>query len=407
MAANHKASTGRYLANTSAVLLAGRSLQDALSAEFDVDSLDYAVTQLTEAAKTQESGAKSYRSFMLTELETTEVVEEEKRERISEDVIGSVLVDLQVANVLMAAGNAVGEVNGNAQPELLDEALNDLEETRPVIASGISSPLAKGAMSGRFNFSGEAAVEEEEKVFQSPDEESALQTFKKVSDETLEQLATGVYEVALGVLDALKKLSPEKVLEALDQLGGPVKTITGLARRLISQGIQKMKRAIDDLTRLIGNDAIKNIKDKVEEIWNNREKGIAVALVGRLIGVEATRAGITALLSAKGIDKAIADQCSNEVARLLKPYRNNVAIAKKIVKAISFGSSVLVLTPIAGQKIALFAASSYLIILASVMLIAMDYADSGRILRFVRGVGEIANSLRTAGSGAVSSSSAP
>ena len=407
MAANHMVSTGRYLANTSAVLLAGRSLQDALSAEFDVDTLEYAVTQLTEAAKTQESGAKSYRSFMLTELETTEVVEEEKRERISEDVIGSVLVDLQVANVLMAAGNAVGEVNGNAQPELLDEALNDLDETRPVIASGLSSPLAKGAMSGRFNFSGEAAAEEEEKVFQSADAESAIQTFKKVSDETLEQLATGVYEVALGVLDALKKLSPEKVLEALDQLGGPVKTITGMARRLISQGIQKMKHAIDDLTRLIGNDAITNIKDKVEEIWNNREEGIAVALVGRLIGVETTRAAITALLSAKGIDKGIADQCSNEVARLLRPYRNNMAIAKKIVKAISFGSSVLLLTPIAGQKIALFAASSYLIILASVILIAMDYADSGRILRFVRGVGEIANGLRPAGSGPVSSSSAP
>jgi|GEM_PF-1355652 hypothetical protein len=398
--ANHVVSTGRYLVNTSAVLSAGRTLQDALSAEFDVDTLKYAVTQLTEAAKTQESGAKSYRSFMLTELETTEVVEEEKRERISEDVIGSVLVDLQVANVLMAAGNAVGEVNGNAQPELLDEALNDLEETRPVIASGLASPLAKGAMSGRFNFSGEAAAEEEEKVFQSPDEESAIQTFKKVSGETLEQLATGVYEVALGVVDALKKLSPEKVLEALDQLGGPVKAITGMARRLIGQGIQKMKRAIDDLTRLIGNDAITNIKDKVEEIWNNREKGIAVALIGRLIGVETTRAGIAAL-SAKGIDKGIADQRSNEVARLLKPYKNNVLIAKKIVKAISFGSSVLLLTPIAGQKIALFAASSYLIILASAILIAMDYADSGRILRFVRGVGEIANSLRPAGSGPV------
>lgn len=406
MAANHVVSTGRYLVNTSAVVTAGRLLQDALSAEFDVDTLAYVVTQLTEAAKTQEFGAKSYRSFMLTELETTEVVEEQKRERISEDVIGSVLVDLQVANVLMAAGNAVGEGEGNAQPELLDQALNDLAQTRPVIASGLASPLAKGTTSGRFNFSGEAPVEEKENVFESPDAESAVRNFKKVADETLEQIATGVYEVALGVVDALKKLSPEKVLKALDQLGGPVKTITGMARQLINQGIQKMKRAIDDLTRLIGNDAIKKIKDKVEEIWKNREKGIAVALVGKLIGVETTRAGITAI-SANGIDKAIADQRSNEVTRLLSPYKGNILIAKKIVKAISFGSSVLFLTPVAGQKIALFAASSYLIILASVLLIAMDYADSGKTLRFVRGVGEIANSLQPIGSGPVPPASTP
>jgi hypothetical protein len=161
------------------------------------------------------------------------------------------------------------------------------------------------------------------------------------------------------------------------------------------------------MTRLIGNDAIKKIKDKVEEIWKNREKGIGVGLAGKLIGVETTRAGITAILSAKGIDRAIVDQGSNELARLLTPYTNNMLIAKKIVKAISFGSSVLFLTPIAAQHIALFAASSYFIILASVILIAMDYADSGRILRFVRGVGEIANSLRPIDSGPVPSASTP
>jgi hypothetical protein len=405
MAATHAVSTGRYLFNTSAVLTAGRLLQDALSAEFDVDTLDYAATQLSEAAKSQGSEAKSYRAFMLSELKVTAVAATEKKERIGEDVIGSVLVDLQIANVLMAAGNAVGEVDGKAQPELLDQALNDLDQTQPVIARELASPLAKGTMAGRFNFSGTVAGKEEEKVFQSANPDSAVQTFKKVSDETLEQLVTGVYEVAVGVVDALKKLSPEKVLDALSQLGGPVKAISGMARRLISQGIQKMKQAINDLTNLIGNDAIKKVKDKVEEIWRNHEQGIALGLLGKIIGVETTRATITNILGTKGIDKTLTDQGSTDVARLLAPYRNNMLIANKIVKAISFGSSLLLLTPITGPKIALFTASSYLIVLASVILIAMDYADSGGILRLVRGVGEIANSLRPIGADAAPSSS--
>jgi hypothetical protein len=395
MKKTHPVSAGRYLLNTPAVLAAGRFLQNSL-AEEDLDTLDYAVTQLSEAASSQGTGAKSYRAFMFTELKKTKAAQKEKSERIGEDVIATVLTDLQVANVLVGASHAIGEVDGNRRPEFLEQALTDLEQTAPAIAKELSSPLAKGRTSGRFNFAGTIF---KERTFESPDPDSAVQTFEKVSNETLDQLVTGVHDVILGVIDALKKLSPESIEEALNQLGEPVKAITGMARRLISQGLEKMKQAIDDLTRLIGIKAIKRIKEKVEEIWTNREAGLVRKFLGELIGVETTRARIPTILRAKEIDKATVDQGSNDVARLLIPYNNNMLIAKKIVNAISFGSSILILTPIAGQKFALFAASSYLIVLATVTLTAMDYADSGRILQRVRGVGEIANSLRPSGDG--------
>jgi hypothetical protein len=392
MTKTHAASTGRYLLDTSAVFAAGRLLQNSLNE--DLDTLNYAVTRLSRAATKQGAGAKNYRAFMFSEMKPARKTPKKKNERIGEDVIASVLADLQVANVLVAAGHAVGEVEGNKRPEFLEVALHDLDQTGPVIGKGLSSSLAKGVTLQRFNFSG-ATVKK--KTYSSANTESAIKTFKEVSDETLEQFVTGVYEVAVSVFEALKKLSPEKVLEALNQLGGPVKTITGMAQRLIKQGLQKMKQALDDLTRLIGIDAINKVRDKVEEIWKNREKGIVNQLLSKLIGVESTRAVITTILNGKGLDKTILDQRSNEVADLLIPYNEKTQIAKKIVSAISFGASLLVLTPIAGQKIALFAASSYFIVLASVMLIAMDYADSGTILRWVRGVGEIANSLSTKG----------
>lgn len=392
MAITHTVSTSRYLLNTAGVLAAGRQLQDMLGE--DLETLDYGVTQLEEAARDQETGATRYRAFMFAELETSRVAQKERRERISEDVFASVLTDLQIANVLLAAGNAVGETSGDSRPHLLDEALNDLDETRPVIARGLSSPLAKGTGPGRFNFSGAPS---KPTVFQSADAESAVQTFQRISNDTLDKLVSGVHEVALSVLESLKKLGPEKILEALNQLGGPVQTITGMIRRLIGQGIQKMKQALDDLVRLIGNDAISKIRDKIKEVWEDREKGIVDTLLAKIIGVETTRTSITTILSLKGIDKDTADRGSNDLSQLLIPYKNNMEMAKKAVKAISFGSSVLILTPIAGQNIALFAASSYLIILAAVILVSMDYADSGRILQRVRGVGEIANGLRPNG----------
>jgi hypothetical protein len=389
MATTHAISTSRYLLNSASVLSAGRELQNMLGE--DPDTLEFAVTQLEEAAKGQETGATKYRAFMFAELKRSKGTQTERRERISEDVFATVLMDMQIANVLMAAGHAVGEANGNPEPQFLDEALNDLNETRPVIARGLSSPLGKEMGLNRFNFSQPPA---KAKARRSAKSESATQTFKRVSDDTLDQIVSGAHEVSLSVLAALKKLSPERILEALNQLGGPMQTITGLIRRLISQGIQKMKQAIDDLVRLISNDAITTIKDKIKEIWSDREKGIVDSLLAKIIGVEATRASITTILSLEGIDKDTATQGSNDLSQLLIPYKGNIEMAKKSVKAISFFSGVLVLTPFAGQKIALFAASSYLIILAAVVLVAMDYADSGGILRRVRGVGEIANDLR-------------
>lgn len=389
MATTHTISTSRYLLNTAGVLAAGRELQNMLGE--DLETLDYAVTQLEEAAKDQEIGGTKYRAFMFAELKKSKGVQTERRERISDDVFATVLMDMQIANVLMAAGHALGEAKGDSEPQLLDEALNDLDETRPVIARGLSSPLAKESGPGRLNFSG---VVTKATVFQSVDADSAVQTFHKNSNDTLDKLVSGVHEVAVSVLNAVKKLSPEKILEALNNLGGPAQTITGMIKRLISQGARKMKQAIDDLVRLIGNDSILQIRDKIRELWDDREKGIVDTLLGTIIGVETTRANITTIVSLKGIVRETADQASNDLSQLLITYNNNMEMAKKAVKAISFGSSLLILTPFAGHNIALFAASSYLIILAAAILVAMDYADSGRILRRVRGVGEIANGLQ-------------
>lgn len=397
MTTEHQVSTGRYLLNTTAVLGAGRQLQNMLNE--DVATLDYAVTQLEEAAKDPEAGTIGYRALMFAELEKTTVTQRQRRERISEDLFATVVTDLQIGNVLIAAGQAVGESDGESQPLLLEEALDNLEQTKLAIAVALSSPLAKEADAGRFKFS---EAPPQPKVFRSSDAESAVESFRAVSNDTLDELVSGVHGVALAVLAALRKISPEGILQAIDQLGGPVGAITGIVRRLINQGIEKIKQAVDNLVRLIGIDAVTRVKERVIEIWNNRETGIIDGLVARIIGVDVTRERIKTILSHTGIDKNNADKGSNDLAQLSDPFKSNMEMAKTAVNAIGFASSLLIFTPLAGSKVALFAASSYLIILAAVILISMDYADSGGILQRVRGVGEIANSLRPAEEGGAS-----
>jgi hypothetical protein len=394
----HIVSTSHYLMNTSAVLAAGRQLQNMMGEDYV--QLDYAVTQLEEAANAQDAGATNYRALMFSALEQSKPAQKETRERITEDVFATVLADLQIGGVLVAAGHDLGEADGQTGGHRLAEALDALEQTTPVIARGLSMPLSAGPKPGRFNFSGSTDKTETPSV-QSPDPKSARDAFEQRAKQTLDTFVGELRGVAVSVVDALKKLSPDKILEALESFGGPVKSVTGMVKRLLKKGLDKMQAAIDALVRLIGSDALTKVKERVVQFWNEaadqKLSELGNALIAKVIGVEATTQRVRAILSGGELDKDAVDKASDELAQLVTPYAGNMAMAKKAVEVISFVSGILVLTPIAGQKVALFAAGSYFLILGAVFLIAMDYTDSGRVLQRVRGVGEIAGGLRPAG----------
>jgi hypothetical protein len=398
----HIVSTSRYLLGTKSVLSAGRQLQSMLGE--DADTLKYAVTQLEEAASDQDTGTKGYRAFMFSALDKSKTAQKEKREKITEDVLATVVADLQIGSVLVAAGQAVGEAGaefkGQAAEDKLDEALASLEETTPVISRGLSGPLTGGMKPGRFNFSGSPDKAQPPQAIESPDVASAIKTFRTLSDQTMETFVSEFRGVAVEVVNAIKvPLKKIKIMEVFEKLGGPVRTAASMIGNLIKKGIQKIQSAIEALVRLIGNDNLTKIKDRIKELWGEigkkklNEWGNDV--LSKFIGVKATRETIEIILAGE-LKKDAVDRASNELSQLKQPYNDNMEMAKKAVGAISIVSGVLFLLPIAGQQIALFAALAYLMILSVALLIAMDYCDSGQVLQRVRGVGEIANSLRAA-----------
>jgi hypothetical protein len=111
-------------------------------------------------------------------------------------------------------------------------------------------------------------------------------------------------------------------------------------------------------------------------------------------GVEATRTHIAEILGSEGLERAALDEASNALSQLVIKFKENMAMAQGLTSAVTLAGTLLALTPLAGPELALVTASAYVLILAAVVLIGMDYADSGRILQRVRGVGEIADSVR-------------
>jgi len=391
MSSHHIVYTSDYLLSTQSVLYAARRLRNLIDA--DRPTQEYAIARLERAAQQYDTGGTGYRAFMFSQLEGTAEAEKATRERLTEDTLASVLTDLQVANVLMTAGLTLGETGEKVEPRYLDEALLGLENTARTVERSLASPPAEGAQAGRFGFTEGTAAPE---AVKSADLPAAIETFRSRSDETLTALVDEAQKVVTSGLTALSRIDQEKVLAALSNLGLRVEALPQVGR-LFRQGVQKLEAAIGALIQLLGSEALAQIKAKVEEMWRKVREGEYVdQALEWAYGVKATRTHIAEVLGSEGLEREGVDQASNALDQLVVKFKESMALSRGLISAVTLAGPLLALTPLAGPELALLTASAYLLIVATVVLMGMDYADSGRILRRVRGVGEIASGLRPA-----------
>jgi phage shock protein A len=386
-----------YVQQTESVADAGRELQRFLAA--DANTRAYSAEQLSEVAKRQTEKAAGFRAFMFAEGARPRAADKAAGDPATEELLASLLSEVQVANVLLAAGRAVGETDEPPQPELLDQALNQLEDTTQQFKQVLTGARAPGAEAQRFAFAG--AVAKAPAPVQSPDLPAAIDTFRTQSEQTLAALVKEARGVVASVVETLKdnKLSG-KVLEALSQLGSQVLNAPQLGRlgNLVRQGLEKLSQAVDALIKWVGSDALAHIKGELGDLWAKVSGGedLLTQLLTRVFGLEDTRTKITDVLALDGLAHAALDQSSTDLQQLAARFKQQMSIAGGVATAVAFTGTVLLLTPFAGVHLALLAASANVLIMAVVVLLGMDYADSGRILQRVRGVGEIAGSLRPA-----------
>src|SRR5271167_1855037 len=142
-----------YLQSTRAVLQAGRQLRNVL--DKDRATLDFAVSGLERAAQLQDNGGSDYHAFMFTALQAAPKADVAVTEKVTQDALASVLTDMHVANVLIAAGQTLGETGKAAHPNVLDGAILSLENAANIEERSLRRAPAAAAESGRLGFVGE------------------------------------------------------------------------------------------------------------------------------------------------------------------------------------------------------------------------------------------------------------
>ena len=396
MVTDRAGSTNEYLLGTKSVLQAGRELQKALKTKANLSKRNSAITRLAEAGQKHDIGTKNYRRFMFGEKEEKETTEQGESTDVAENLFVNVVNDLEVASVYIAAGQNLGETNEEPKPYLLDDALNRLGQTTTGLETFLTGSQMQPTGVVRYGLVETAAPVES---LTSSDMQSAVRTFKSRGEETLQLIVSEAEDVVTTLIDDLKKLldkiSPANVLAILEGLGGPLGEAPKLIGQFIQLGIEKIKSVMKTVNDVLGSDILKKFSAEVAELWKEiTGGGLVNSLLRKVFGVEETSGGIEEILKLESLDKGKVDQGTKALAELALPYRNEMAMAKKAVKAISLSVAVLLVIPVAGTKVALLAATAYGLVLSLVVLDGMDYTGSRGLLTRVHGVSEITDSLR-------------
>ncbi len=291
-----------------------------------------------------------------------------------DDALRAILFEVQSANVLIGAGLATEIPQPTSEP--LSLALDQIEETQSTATAAPSS----------FRFAAGSSVK-------SADLASAKKTFRADAQFALDQVVSGAAGVIDSVFEQLKKLDAAKVIEAIENLGKPFQQLVE-AGRLVKQGFERLKKAIQSLLDLIGSGSLDDVKDRVSEIWDKLLKGeYANEILGWTFGVKKTATQIDGILQSNRLETGDLDSASNSLRPFTESYGGKVALIKALLGAVTLISAGLAWLHVVAPWLPLALGGAYAALIGATVVIGMNYAGGGGVIQWTRGVREIADGL--------------
>jgi len=294
-----------------------------------------------------------------------------------DDALSGVLLDLQGANILLSAGIALNEHGKGSNKSLLNDSLENAQSSQTIVKSDLKALM----------FAPEAGVK-------SSDLEGARKAFRQNADGVLKDIVDDANEVVNDVLKKLKDFDSAKVLESIDKLGESFQVVAAVGK-LIHRGIELLNMALAALAKLFGKEAFAKVKGNIEEIWKKFKSGeYTHDFLAWVLDVKGTETLITAALAQKDVKITVIDNATNDLPALSDKYKSKMKLLRSLLSAVAVAGSIIAVLHAAAPWIPLAFAGIYGALIGATVLVAMDYADSGHVLGWVRGVGQVAGSIK-------------
>jgi hypothetical protein len=353
-----------------AVLDVARLLEESISAGGEPDA--YALEALERVAVQELEGVEAAGRQGFESFGTGT---DEERLAGAVDCLTAAFAQVSIGNTLLAAGKAAGEETGAADPAQFSAAVSELADTADVLD-------AVGARDAQQRQGFEAGTA-------SPSVDAAVEQLRATAERVSEQIAGAAAATVTAAIDESIKLVPEKWRDAAQKIGDKF-DLGEHAGRLVRLGLRAVRRALELFTRLFPADALTKARDQVQVLYDRlASKEPAPATVGWMIGVEDVREYLKAFTAGTAVDRL--DLATAEVERLGAKFTDVGELATGLVKGIALAGALvgglsLVFASFGVPHLALVMAGALAVVVAGVLLFAMDYVGDRPVLGTVRGV---------------------
>jgi hypothetical protein len=304
------------------LIYAGQNLDETL-ADSDVDPI-LAAAEL-EAAVNRSESAVTRRRF------DAAAAPGEPEASTDEDFMAGALLDLQSANLLLAASIATNEYGGGGDRKFLRASVENMEVTRVAVQSAIAPRPAAWA------------AEENASV----DLEAAKTRFRTSARRALNSVVDGTGEVIGTVGQEMRKLDGAEVLEAIGALGKQFDAVAAVGR-LAKAGFDRLKAVLDKLSGLFENEALAGVKKRVEDVWQKIKK--------------------------------------REYARDVLRWLVDAKMAEGLASAVVLAAALLGFFSTVAPWVPLASAAAYVAVIGGALVVAAAYTGEGPLFGWVRGV---------------------
>jgi len=300
-------------------------------------------------------------------------------EQPPEERLAAIAEDLDVAQLLLAAGLATGEVadDGGGRPLLVSSIARLEDEADALRRSG-------GADAG---FTGARAAGD-------------LARGPVVGVEACQQAVGTVVDGTLTVLEEawqrLRELPPDVAVKALEAAGA-VLDVAPQVGRFVRMGLQAIKRALLALLELLPAKAKDAVRNQARAWWAESGDDVRRTVVARLLSAQEAEVSLTRD-QLTGVPEAELGRALDRLALLTSRFQGVVEtfgrVLRALAAAVAIATVVAVVVAAVAMWVPLAAAAGYALAAGSVIVLARDYLDTGSPMARVDGVQSILSDIR-------------
>ncbi|RZI53853.1 MAG: hypothetical protein EOP16_00440 [Pseudonocardia sp.] len=342
------------LESAAGVLRAGQRVRSSLP---DAGRCEYALERLAVAVENSLDIAPSVQQYF-------EAVGGGQVEVPVDEELGVVAAQLTMASVALSAEQVAGD---------LDQALDDL--------AGITNQL-------ELQVGGRAEQEFQATRTQSPDRSTAVATLTVCLQSVLDAIIERSADLATKALSPIPGTVPwmkahwQTLTEdlQLNQFGASLTRLAGAGLRLVAAALSRLAGLIPSTLLVKAGAVIENLADRL--VANEP----AVAVVGWVLNVDAVRAEVAAQLERRDLDVGRIDRATDALTELVDRHGKLTGSTALALTAVSWLHNVAAAIYAGVPQLWVASTAAHVFILSAVVLIGMEYLDTGFDLGFVVGV---------------------